>query len=67
MYERLLFCCSSIRVLRDHKCHKQSLTCLVLSSDGSLLFTGSKDAGLVMWDLKSGEKLARCRFYESSF
>jgi len=50
---------SSIRVLRDNKCHKQSLTSLALSTDGKFIFSGSKDAGLVMWDLNTGEKLAR--------
>jgi WD40 repeat protein len=53
----LLF--SSFRVLRDHKCHKQTLTCLALSSDAKFIFSGSKDSGLVMWDLNTGQKLAR--------
>ena len=53
------FCFSSFRVLRDHKCHKQTLTCLALSSDAKFIFSGSKDSGLVMWDLKTGQKLER--------
>ena len=39
------------------KNHKLAITCLVLSPDGQYLFTASKDAGLVKWDLKTGEKL----------
>ena len=35
------------------------MTCLALSPDGKMIFSGSKDAGLVVWNLETGEKLAR--------
>ena len=46
----------NIRFLKDKR-HKSSLTCLVVH--GQHLFTASKDAGLLKWDLSTGEKLAK--------
>ena len=45
--------------MRDHKCHKQTLTSMVISSDARYILSASKDSGLVMWDLETGQKLAR--------
>ena len=46
----------NIRFLKDKR-HKSSLTCLVVH--GQHLYTASKDAGLLKWDLSTGEKLAK--------
>ncbi|XP_017754685.1 PREDICTED: U3 small nucleolar RNA-interacting protein 2-like [Eufriesea mexicana] len=37
--------------------HKNSITCLSLSSDGKVLYSGSKDGSLVKWSLKERTKL----------
>ena len=39
------------------KNHKQSLTCVVISPDSKRVYSGSKDAGLVVWDLVTNTKL----------
>ena len=39
--------------------HKLSLTCLVVSPDSRLVYSGSKDAGLLVWELGSGRKVHR--------
>lgn len=44
-----------VKLHRDHKCHKLSLTCLSLSNDGDFVFTGSKDGGLVQWRLSCSD------------
>ena len=41
----------NIRLLRDHKVHKSSITCLVVSSDGKYLIAGSKDGGMTLWGM----------------
>ncbi|XP_026825161.1 U3 small nucleolar RNA-interacting protein 2 isoform X2 [Ooceraea biroi] len=41
--------------------HKGSITCLCLSSDGSVLYSGSKDGSLVKWSLKEKIKLNAIR------
>jgi len=43
------------------KHHKQSITCLCLSTDGTTLYTGSKDKGLVKWRLPGGTKLFKIK------
>jgi len=48
----------NIQYLGD-RCHKLSLTCLCISPDSRLVFTGSKDAGLVVWELGSGKKVCK--------
>ena len=45
---------SHIKLLRDHKVHKSSITCLVVSSDGKYLISGSKDGGIVLWGMELG-------------
>lgn len=37
--------------------HKESITCVCLSSNGKFLYSGSKDGGLVKWSLKERTKL----------
>lgn len=39
------------------KQHKLSLTCVVVSPDSRRVYTASKDAGLLVWDLHTGQKL----------
>jgi len=41
------------------KQHKLPITCVVISPDSSRVYSASKDAGLVVWDIKTGEKLFR--------
>ena len=41
------------------KHHKLSLTCVTVSPDSRRVYTASKDAGLLVWDLQTGEKLLR--------
>ncbi|XP_012055055.1 PREDICTED: U3 small nucleolar RNA-interacting protein 2 [Atta cephalotes] len=41
--------------------HKASITCICLSSDGSILYTGSKDGSLVKWSIKEKTKLKAIR------
>lgn len=45
----------AIRFLRNG--HKLSITCLVVSIDGKSVFTGSKDANLIKWDVESGKRI----------
>lgn len=37
--------------------HKESITSLSLSLDGSLLVSGSKDGAVIVWDTSSGQSL----------
>jgi len=39
------------------KYHKLALTCVALSPDSTRLYSASKDAGIVVWELASGKKL----------
>jgi len=48
----------AIKFLTD-KNHKLSITCVVISPDSRHMFSGSKDAGLIKWDLSTGEKLVK--------
>ena len=41
------------------KQHKLSLTCVTVSPDSRRVYTASKDAGLVVWDLRTGEKVMK--------
>ncbi|XP_012535206.2 U3 small nucleolar RNA-interacting protein 2 [Monomorium pharaonis] len=41
--------------------HKYSITCICLSSDGSVLYSGSKDGSLVKWSIKEKIKLKAIR------
>lgn len=41
--------------------HKGAITCICLSSDGSVLYSGSKDGSLVKWSLKDQSKLNAIR------
>ena len=43
---------TKVRLLRDHKVHKSSITCAVVSSNGKYLLSGSKDGGLVLWSIQ---------------
>jgi len=43
------------------KHHKQSITCLVVSSDNKYLYTASRDKGLVKWNLETGQKLFKIK------
>jgi len=43
-----------IKVLRGHKL---SPTCVAVSEDGSLAFSGSKDCSVIQWDIETGKKL----------
>ena len=47
----------NIKLLRDHKVHKSSITCLVVSSDGKYLISGSKDGGIVLWGMELGHSI----------
>ena len=53
--------CLSGEAVRYHgdKHHKLSLTCVTVSPDSRRVYTASKDAGLVVWDLQTGQKVAR--------
>jgi len=44
--------------LKD-KNHKLSITCVVISPDSKHLYTASKDAGLVKWELSTGNKICK--------
>jgi len=41
------------------KQHKLPITCVVISPDSTKVYSASKDAGLVVWDINTGEKLFR--------
>lgn len=41
--------------------HKSSITCICLSSDGNVLYSGSKDGSLVKWSVKEKVKLKALR------
>jgi len=41
------------------KQHKLPITCVVISPDSSRVYSASKDAGLVVWDINTGGKLFR--------
>ncbi|XP_025990665.1 U3 small nucleolar RNA-interacting protein 2 [Solenopsis invicta] len=41
--------------------HKSSITCICLSSDGNILYSGSKDGSLVKWSVKEKIKLKAIR------
>eukprot|EP00090_Calanus_glacialis_P036412 TRINITY_DN6218_c0_g1_i1.p1 TRINITY_DN6218_c0_g1~~TRINITY_DN6218_c0_g1_i1.p1 ORF type:complete len:463 (-),score=171.61 TRINITY_DN6218_c0_g1_i1:58-1446(-) len=41
------------------KHHKLSITCVVISPDSTRVYSASKDAGIVVWDLHTGEKVFR--------
>ena len=43
---------SGVQLLRDHKVHKLSITCIAISSDGKYILSGSKDGGLVLWRME---------------
>ncbi|XP_033334240.2 U3 small nuclear riboprotein factor 55K [Megalopta genalis] len=43
------------------KDHKNSITCICLSSNGKFLYSGSKDGSLVKWSLKERTKLKSIR------
>ena len=60
MFAEKLSCLSEADV-RYHgdKHHKLSLTCVTVSPDSRRVYTASKDAGLLVWDLQTGEKLLR--------
>lgn len=38
------------------KGHKESVTCVALSSDDSTMFTGGKDCAILRWDVETGKK-----------
>ena len=44
-------------MLQTYSGHKNRVTCCVLSSNGSYLFSGSDDHDLRWWDVKSGKSL----------
>ncbi|CAK8694434.1 unnamed protein product [Clavelina lepadiformis] len=44
-------------IIKVLKGHKLSVICMAVSSDGLLLFTGSKDCSIIKWDLKTHKKL----------
>ena len=46
----------NIQLLRDHKVHKSSITCIVASSDGQYVLSGSKDGGVVLWGMEVENK-----------
>jgi len=39
------------------KSHKLSITCVTVSPDSKKVYSASKDAGIVVWDLETGAKL----------
>ncbi|KAL0107025.1 hypothetical protein PUN28_015525 [Cardiocondyla obscurior] len=41
--------------------HKSSITCICLSSDGNILYSGSKDGSLIKWSIKEKIKLKALR------
>jgi len=41
------------------KVHKLAITCIVISPDSARVYSASKDAGIVVWDLNTGEKIHR--------
>ena len=47
-----------VKYLGD-KTHKLSLTCVVVSPDSRRVYSASKDAGLVVWELDTGARLFR--------
>ena len=48
---------STIHSFGDKKCHKLALTCLAISPDSRLVYTASKDGGLVVWEVAGGRKV----------
>ncbi len=50
---------TKVRRLKDKKCTKLSVTCLAVSADGRRAYSGSKDGGIVSWDLGDMSKLNR--------
>ncbi len=50
---------SRIRRLRDKRCTKLAVTCLAASPDGRRIYSGSKDGGVVAWEVDTGEKAAK--------
>jgi len=46
--------------------HTDALTSLALNRDGSLLATASKDTDARVWDMRSGEQVARLRSHVSA-
>jgi len=43
------------------KHHKQSITCLIVSTDNKHLYTASRDKGIVKWNLATGQKLFKIK------
>lgn len=41
------------------KCHRLAVTCLAVSPDSRLVYTASKDAGLVVWEVAGGRRVHR--------
>lgn len=48
----------SVRYHGD-KQHKLAVTCVVISPDSRLVFSASKDAGIVVWELATGRKVTK--------
>ncbi|XP_071560130.1 U3 small nucleolar RNA-interacting protein 2 [Temnothorax nylanderi] len=51
---------SELKTLRCKE-HKLSITCICLSSDGNILYSGSKDGSLAKWSIKEKVKLKAIR------
>lgn len=52
-------CNLNVDTLRSYgdKNHKLALTCLCVSPDSRIVYTASKDAGIVLWELATGRKV----------
>lgn len=47
-----------VRYLGD-KHHKLAVTCVVISPDSRLIYSASKDAGIVVWEVATGRKVTK--------